>query len=128
MDNYVSVLNMQEIVFDKIEFDREGFKNDNELEYKLNIQIGINEDHIYKVTLILKGKKREEYNFLISLSGFFTIENMSDLQDELRTELIEKNAVAIMMPYLRSQVTLLTAQPGTESVVLPIFNINKMMK
>lgn len=41
---------------------------------------------------------------------------------------MSKNAVAILMPYLRSELTLLTAQPDTESVVLPPFNINKMME
>ncbi len=35
---------------------------------------------------------------------------------------------AILMPYLRSELTLLTAQPDTDSVVLPPFNINKMFK
>ena len=42
--------------------------------------------------------------------------------------LINKNAGAILMPYLRSELTLLTAQPDTDSVVLPIFNINKMLE
>ena len=32
------------------------------------------------------------------------------------------------MPYLRSELTLLTALPDTDSVVLPIFNINKMLE
>ena len=32
------------------------------------------------------------------------------------------------MPYLRSEISLLTAQPGMECIVLPPFNINKMVK
>lgn len=35
---------------------------------------------------------------------------------------------AILMPYLRSEVSLLTAQPETDCVVLPVFNINKMLE
>lgn len=31
------------------------------------------------------------------------------------------------MPYLRSEVSLLTAQPETESVILPVFNVNNMI-
>ena len=65
--------------------------------------------------------------FLIRLSGFFMIENNKNLEDTLKQDLISKNAVAIMMPYLRSEATLLTAQPGTDSIVLPIFNINNMI-
>ena len=44
--------------------------------------------------------------FLISLSGFFMIENNKNLEDTLKQDLISKNAVAIMMPYLRSEATL----------------------
>ena len=31
------------------------------------------------------------------------------------------------MPYLRSELTLLTAQPEPDSVVLPPFNVTKMI-
>lgn len=127
MSSYTSILQMQEIVFDRIEFTRKGFKNDNNIEFDLSIQIGINEENNYKVTLILCADKKDEYEFLISLSGFFMIENNENLEDTLKQELISKNAVAIMMPYLRSEATLLTAQPGTDSIVLPIFNINNMI-
>jgi hypothetical protein len=30
------------------------------------------------------------------------------------------------MPYIRSEVSLLTAQPETECFVMPVFNINAM--
>lgn len=127
MSNYDSVLHMQAIVFDNIEFERKGFKNDNELEFNLEIQIGTDKENRYKVTLILKGNKKDEYEFSVSLSGFFMIEDVKSMDDKLKQNLISKNAAAIMMPYLRSEVTLLTSQPGTDSVVLPIFNINKII-
>ena len=63
MSNYASVLQMQEIVFDKIEFTRRGFKNDNELEFNLDIRIGIKEENNYKATLVLNGNKKDEYEF-----------------------------------------------------------------
>ena len=50
------------------------------------------------------------------------------MEDKIVRDLINKNAVAILMPYLRSELTLLTAQPDTDSVVLPPFNINKMFE
>jgi len=39
-----------------------------------------------------------------------------------------KNAVAILMPYLRSELTILTAQPETDSIVLPVLNVVEMMQ
>ena len=50
------------------------------------------------------------------------------MKEEMKNTLISKNTVAILMPYLRSQVSLLTAQPEVECVVLPAFNINKMLE
>ena len=124
MGNFNSVLTLQKLVFDKIEFNRKGFKNTQELKFELQVQISFDENDIYKVTLVLKGTKQDEYDIVISLSGFFKIEG----KDQMIQDLLNKNAVAILMPYLRSELTLLTAQPDTDSVVLPPFNINKMLE
>lgn len=123
-----SVLKLNKIVFDKIEFKRLGFKNDKELELEIQSNISQrNETEFYRVTLLLKGKKPEEYTLEISLSGFFSIESDGELMDDLKNTLITKNSVAILMPYLRSQVSILTAQPEVDCVVLPPFNINNML-
>ena len=116
------------MVFDKIQFDRKGFKNNKELKFNLQIQIGLSKDNKYRITLVLNGTKQDEYNIEIRLSGFFSIENQNTLDGKTYRDLVDKNAVAILMPYLRSELTLLTAQPDTDSVVLPPFNINKMME
>ncbi|WP_287084838.1 protein-export chaperone SecB [Blautia sp. LMAG:89] len=125
---YESNLILQHLVFDEIEFKRLGFKTESEVNYELEIQIGRDHDNQenYKVTLVLNGKKDKEYVFKIVLSGFFEIKNAENISD--KETLIHKNAVAIMMPYLRSEVSLLTSQPETNSIVMPIFNINKMIK
>ena len=51
-----------------------------------------------------------------------------DEQANKRDVLIRQNAVAILFPYLRSQVSLLTTQPGVEPVILPPLNIAKMVE
>lgn len=126
MSDFNSILILQKMVFDKIEFERKGFKNAEELKFGLQVQIGLDENDTYKVTLVLNGTKQDEYNIVISLSGFFKVEGQEKIGDKIVQNLINKNAVAILMPYLRSELTLLTAQPDTDSVVLPPFNINKM--
>ena len=80
----------------------------------------------YKVTVIAIGEEPDEYTFHISITGYFTFRT-EDVETDLKNELISKNSVAILMPYLRSEISLLTAQPETETVVLPVFNINRMM-
>lgn len=128
MDNFNSILTLQKLVFDKIEFNRKGFKNTQELKFGLQVQIGLDENDIYKVTLVLNGTKQDEYDIVISLSGFFKVEGQEQVEDKIVQNFINRNAVAILMPYLRSELTLLTAQPDTDSVVLPPFNINKMFE
>lgn len=128
-DGIHSVLKLEKLVFDKIEFRRLGFKNDKEI--KLGIRSNISQKQgadIYKITLVLNGDKPDEYSFDISLTGFFAIEDCPNITQELKNDLVSKNAIAILMPYLRSEVSLLTAQPGMECVVLPAFNINKMFE
>lgn len=126
--NIESVLTLNKILFDKIEFNRLGLKKDNELELEIQSSVAQRQDSdIYRVTLVLKGKKPEEYTLEISLSGYFSVDFESGLSEELKNTLITKNSIAILMPYLRSQVSLLTAQPEVDCVVLPAFNINNML-
>ena len=42
--------------------------------------------------------------------------------------LIQQNAIAIVFPYIRSQISLLTAQPEVDPVILPPMNIAQMVK
>lgn len=124
-----SILKLNHLVFDKIEFKRLGFQNDNEVEF--GIQSNISQRRgtdIYKITLILNGNKPDEYSFEISLTGFFSIEDSENISQKLKDDLVSKNAIAILMPYLRSEVSLLTAQPEMDCVVLPTLNINKMLE
>lgn len=129
MSNIKSVLHMDKLVFDKILFEREGFKSANALNTTIEAHFAENQQEgMYKVTLILKGKKEEEYSFEISLTGYFSFDNDEQVDEKLKSELIRKNTLAILMPYMRSQVSLLTAQPEMECVVLPAFNINNLLK
>ena len=130
MDKTVnSVLSLDKLVFDKIEFKRNGMKNDNEIEFNLQVLINKKQnEEIYRVTLILTGNKEKEYALEIALSGYFSFDASEELDVEMKNTMINQNAVAILMPYVRSQVSLLTAQPEVDCVVLPPFNIVKMMK
>lgn len=120
-----SILRMEHIVFDEISFVRKGFRNEASKRISLNISSSIEpiEGNSSRVTVKLSADKENEYSANISISGFCSIEENS----ELGKELIEKNAVAILFPYLRSELSLLTAQPETDPIVLPAMNINGML-
>ena len=127
--NITSVMQMEKIVFDKIEFNRVGFKNNEDINFEIQTHIAEHaSEHRYKVNLVVKGDKAKEYNLEISLTGFFNLKENSGLPKTVENALISKNAVAILMPYMRSEITLLTAQPEVDSVSLPLFNINNMFE
>lgn len=118
------ILKLNALVFDEITFKRIDLHNESELEISMSVKIGINksEPDIKKVSLRIHGEKSGEYTFDIQASGYFSYEGEAD------DDIIEQNAVAIVMPYVRSEVSILTAQPGLEPVVLPPFNIAEMMR
>ena len=64
---------------------------------------------------------RDSFDLNVTLVGQFVLD--AGMVDKLKA-----NAVAVMFPYLRSQVTLLTTQPNILPIVLPTININKLLQ
>lgn len=129
-NNITSNLILQDLFFDKILFERiEWNRNDNDISFALSLDIAnkVGEE-TYKIELSLKGKKDEEFIIELVLVGIFSLENSEDLDPEFKETIIRENTVAIMLPYMRSQVAILTAQPGLDSVTLPIFNVSSMFR
>ena len=58
----------------------------------------------------------------------YFFELRTKLEQEKKDIIITKNTVAILFPYLRSQVTRMTAQPDIEPFVIPAININALLK
>lgn len=117
------VLKMKNLYFEKITFERDtelpteirtSFKTDfkfegNDIEVKLTCAIKSNTKVALELTLV----------------GMFEIEE----QDEtLREEISKVNTVSIMFPYLRAELSLITAQPNFPTIDLPIVNINELLK
>ena len=117
-------LKLEKLLFDEIVFKRIGDRNENKLKLGITVSIGTNseDENMKKVSVKFSGIKKEEYSFDIQATGYFNFEGSAD------DSLIQQNAVAIVMPYLRSEISLLTAQPGMECVLLPPLNIVEIMK
>jgi preprotein translocase subunit SecB len=124
-ENYISKLKLLKIVFDELSFQRRGFKNDNHPNANFNIQIGEHQTRsINMVTIIVTVTKESEYDLKVRLTGYFEFDETDNISKE---ELLRKNAVAILMPYVRTQITMLTSQPETDSLVLPLINVANLM-
>lgn len=126
--NANSSLSLDKLVFDKIEFKRIGMKNENEIKFEIQVIVNQKQDEdVYKVTLEFNGNKEKEYILDIELTGYFSFDGNEQIDVNTKKAMINKNAVAIIMPYMRSQISLITAQPEVDCVVLPPFNIVKML-
>lgn len=117
------VLKLNHLLFDRISFQRIGFANKKRVKYTFGFGFEEKGEHDVIVHLDVKGKKEDEYKFQVSASGYFTLSSY-DHKDLL----MRQNAVAIIFPYIRSQISLLTAQPEVSPVVLPPFNIAQMVE
>ena len=120
-----SVLKMDNVVFDRISFERHGFlqKEDADIEFQMGTHIVQDALGKYRVILKVTAEKAEEYTVEVQITGYCEIDECCPDKDVL----LKKNAVAILFPYVRAELSLLTAQPGTEPIVLPVVNIAAMM-
>ena len=96
-------------------------------DYNAELQRKINSmgEHKYEVILTLTVKK-EDLQLEIVANAQFEYESDQE-NSEMEKKIIEKNTVAIMFPFVRSQVTLLTSQPGMAPMVLPTINTAKLV-
>ena len=60
--------------------------------------------------------------------AFFKLDNQGEkIAEKTAEQILKKNTVAIMFPFIRSQISLLTTQPGLIPIVMPPININALV-
>lgn len=123
---FKSVLKIPRVVFDEITYKRLGFKKETENSSKLSLQSKIDkiDEGRYRVSLRANASSEDEYTITIQITGFCEV----DESDPNKGILLEENAVAILFPYIRAELSLITAQPEMEPIVLPVVNISAMLK
>lgn len=121
-----NILKIHHFVFDSINFQRKGFhqkaKGKKEIPAQINVNVRRIDTNRYIVTLSVEIEKREEYTASVSISGYCEIDDNAEQKDII----LQQNAPAILFPYARAQLSLLTAQPETEPIVLPVVNFQSL--
>lgn len=92
-------------------------------EYSADLQKSITKkaEHTYDVELKLSIEK-EDLKLLVVANAGFVYEAETYEREEA---VVNTNTIAIMFPFIRSQVSLLTTQPGMTPIVLPPINTSK---
>lgn len=124
-----SILSAKSIYIEEMSFSRNEH-NGNMVRFNesaLSKSVDMIDENLYKCSLELEmSSESEDAKLQVKVSGIFSIETSID--EDLKMILVTKNTMAILFPYLRTQVTLLTAQPNVETVVLPPVNINALLE
>lgn len=125
-NSIASPLKIDHIVFDEITFRRLGFQNAKAKDAQMGVGKHVEKvaDGRYQVTLSVKVAREKEYEAEVTITGYCQISE--DTPD--RDRILNENVIAILFPYVRAELSLLTAQPETESLTLPAVNINAMLK
>lgn len=116
-----NVLKMKNLYFEFIHFNSTGVEPDEEGA----AEIGFKEEHnivdnIINVKLFCKVEVDNIFELELCLNGIFEAGN-------IESKNVVPNAIAIMFPYLRAQVSLMTAQPNIPNISLKPININALL-
>lgn len=120
---YASQLKLVDLMIVESSFSRtEKEIQDAALEMEIEKDIQKQSEDQYEITLAVRLKeKNNQINIYVKSKAHFTTQQEN-------TNLIEKNTIAIIFPYIRSHISSITSQPGMMPIVLPPMNIAAMLK
>ncbi|WP_398573992.1 protein-export chaperone SecB [Staphylococcus equorum] len=98
-----------------------------------NIEIdNINESHDLLIKLEMKDKNKDKsYNrkIVVAVQGKFSFENNENSDIKEMENLLRINGTAILMPYIRTLLSNLTAfDNSTDHILLPTINVNSLLE
>lgn len=67
------------------------------------------------------------FSIEVSMIGHFEL-NSEELSEELKNDLLNKNAVAILFPFLRSIIASITTSANIPPLILPVINLADNIK
>ena len=118
---YASQLKLVDLMIVESSFSRTE-KEIQDAALEMEIEKDIQKQSEYEITLAVRLKeKNNQINIYVKSKAHFTTQQEN-------TNLIEKNTIAIIFPYVRSHISSITSQPGMMPIVLPPMNIAAMLK
>lgn len=120
-----SILKIEDIYFSNFEFENKRKIGPTNLRVTNHVEHVSDEniENVIVTTEILSDKK--DFRLFLKTVGKFSLQD-KQITEDLKHEILYKNTLAIMFPYIRSEITLLTAQPGLNPILLPALNMNTL--
>lgn len=130
MNNTECKIQMLDLYFSKYSFSQERNKKiEEEYSTSFNINYAENNDDDSKIKVTIDtsvSDKGGELTLELQAVGIFNIEK-ENTEKSIYEHLVQVNTVAIMFPFIRSQISLLTTQPGIKPIMLPPINLNALI-
>lgn len=133
-DHMKSVLQFMDYVVDYVEFksNPKFHQNNVKINFSLDKNTRYSDDGLMLVSIhadVFKDPEENNYPFSIKLmlTGIFKFDESQERTDKEYLA-FEKNAIAILFPYLRSLITTYTANSNMPTLVLPPINVNKFIE
>jgi preprotein translocase subunit SecB len=123
-------LQLHDLYFSRFDFSlsREDQNTDYNTSFKIEYAIGKSDDSKIKVTIDTSiTNKTNTLNLNLQTVALFSIEK-EEVDNTLYEQLIKQNTVAIVFPFIRSQVSLLTTQPGIQPILIPPINVAALIE
>lgn len=119
-----SDLKMEKLYFSECTVTRNAEVKNGKMNMNLEKTVDLIDDGRTLVTLdFTVSKENDDLKVRVVAKGIFTIDNPDTAFSQ---EILNVNTVAIMFPFIRSQVTLMTTQPGMAPIVIPPINTARM--
>ena len=130
MDNIKSDLIIKNMYFSDLMFKRsENIGQKTNINNSLGVEYKELSENEINVKLRYEGKSDDmSIEVVAVINGCFELLNYQELELDVKDYILKVNTIAILIPYLRSQVCLLTSQPGFSAIQIPIINAESLYK
>lgn len=84
------------------------------------------EGQVYATTTLFNEPEQNNYPFYMQIKvvGFFKVE----AEEDTAMNLLNKNAVAILFPYIRALISTYTSNANVQPLILPPINVSKLVE
>lgn len=98
----------------------------NEDPFKITVESGITEDLNHGRVKVMVNYETSEVSILLDVVGYFRVNDKSD--SEKITEYLVVNGTAIIFPYLRSMISMLSSLDSENAIIIPTINTVNLFK
>lgn len=129
MRNNECKIQMLDLYFSKYSFEQIRGDGNSEYNTSFKIEYAVNSMDETKVKVCIDtvaSNENKSLNINLQTIGIFQVDK-ANLDKSTYERLVKANTVAIIFPFIRSQISLMTTQPGIVPIMLQPININALI-